>query len=417
MRVSDIMMQSTYLSSISKSKEKLAKLQQTAANGKKISVPSDSPFGAATVLSLQERIGIAKSYVSNMENVKGFLYETENNLNSIESEISKVLNNISLARNSTEENLNIYADQIDLCLKTLLEAANAEYEGKYLFGGTDYTSRPYGETSDGLSIEVKADSVSGEQKINISQNIQQKVNITGAELFSTILKQNGTLDSSAAVGTTVNDTTTIYNAEGTAFTLNVTYEKTAANTYDLTYDILDGSSTSIYGTPPAAVSLEFNSSSGRISSINGSDPELFNIKDSTNKIDFNLDFSNLKEVSGSSGLSISANQNMDIFNRLITLRDNLAAGNMPSDEEFDAVKDFYQHVLDKLSQNGNMISQLEDTTELMNNRILNLEELLSKEQDVDEAEIIMEIQNQDYQLQLAYKLSSMILPKSLLDYL
>ena len=90
---------------------------------------------------------------------------------------------------------------------------------------------------------------------------------------------------------------------------------------------------------------------------------------------------------------------------------------MPSDEEFDAVKDFYQHVLDKQSQNGNLISQLEDTTELLNNRILNLQELMSNEQDVDEAEVILELQNQDYQLQLAYKLSSMILPKSLLDYL
>ena len=326
MRVSDLMLQSTYLSSINKSKARLADLQQQAATGKKISVPSDSPFGTVSILSLQDRIVTAQSYVKNMDNITGFLYETENNLSTIENEISKVLTSISEARNTVEGNLDVYANQIDLIIDSLLDAANSQYEGKYLFGGTDYSTKPYGETTDGLSIEVKTSSIAGEQKVNVSQNVQQQINITGADLFSTIIKQGGSLDSTAAVGDVVTGSTTIYNAEGTQFTLNVSYEKTAANTYEMTYDILDGTSTSIYGTPPDVVTLEFNATNGRLDSINSADPALFNIKDSANKIDFNLDLRNFKEVSGTSGVTFSANQDIDIFNRLILLRDNLKAG-------------------------------------------------------------------------------------------
>lgn len=417
MRVSDIMLQTTYLSSINRTKEKMQDLQEKAATGKKVQNPSDSPFGTVTILSLQDRISSAKTNIRNMESIKGFLQETENNLNSIESEITKILNNISLARSTTAADLKNYGDQLDLALKTIIDTANSQYEGKYLFAGTDYTTAPYGFTTDGLSVEIKAQSVAGEQKISISQDAQQKVNITGTELFGTIIKQRGDFDSTAAIGTVTTGNSTIYDAEGNEYTLNVSYEKTAANTYELTYDILDDTSTSIYGTAPAAITLGFNSTSGRLSTVNGSETQSINIKDASHKLDFNLDFVSLKESSSASALSFSANQNVDIFNMLIQIRDDLLAGNKPSDAQFDAVKNFHQHVLDKLSQNGNIVSRFEDTIELLDNRVLSLQELLSNEQDIDEAEVIMSLQNEDYQLQLAYKLSSMILQKSLLDYL
>jgi flagellin-like hook-associated protein FlgL len=48
---------------------------------------------------------------------------------------------------------------------------------------------------------------------------------------------------------------------------------------------------------------------------------------------------------------------------------------------------------------------------------LTLQGLLSSEQDVDMARATVDLQAQDYSLQLSYKIASMILPKSLLDFL
>ena len=417
MRVSDSMLQNSYLASINRTKKYLQELQEKNISGKNVSKPSDSPSGAVSIMSLTNRIQTSESYLKNIDKSVGFLNETENNLNIIESEIQKVISNLALSENSVNDsNLESFAEQIDISLQTIMSAANADYEGKYLFAGTDYSVPPYDYTSDSSAVEIKSSSVSGEQRVNLSSNIQQKINITGTELFGTIIKQGGTLDSTAAVGAVVNGQTSIYNAEGTEYTLKFAYEKTAANTYELTYDIEDGTNTSIFGSAPASKEFIFDSTSGELSSIDGKDPKLFNIKDSANKIDLNVDFRNLKE-STTSGLNFSANQTVDIFNTLLNIKEKLLAGNRASAEEVQTVKDFHNNVLDNLTRTGNVLNQMESTQGLLENRILNMQELYAEEQTVDQAKIILELESQDYQLQMAYKMSSMILPKSLLDYL
>ena len=44
-------------------------------------------------------------------------------------------------------------------------------------------------------------------------------------------------------------------------------------------------------------------------------------------------------------------------------------------------------------------------------------ELVSKEKDVDVAKAIMEMQAEDNTLQMSYKMSAMMLPQSILNYL
>lgn len=417
MRVSDIMLQKSFISNINRSREQLSRLQEQSITGKNVLRPSDNPSSSVTILSLQKQISNGESYLKNIDYSQGFLNESESNLNIMEYELTSILSNMSLSTDPTAQgNLEVFADKIDLSLQSMLDAANATFDGKYLFGGTDFSEKPYDFTSDGASVEVKTNGVGGEQKINLSQNITQKLNITGTELFSTIVKQSGTLDSSAANGTIITDQKSIFNAEGTEFTLKTSYEKTANNTWGFTYDIEDGTNTSIFGTAPTAKSLVFDSGTGVLKTISGVSPDFINIKDSSNKIDFNIDLRSLKEASAPA-ISMSANQENDIFNVLIKIKDNLKSGTVPTPEQLEQVQTFHQHLLNKLSQNGNVINQMENTQELWNNRIFNLQDLYSKEQDVDQTKLIIDMQSQDNQLQIAYKLSSMILPKSLLDYL
>ena len=64
-----------------------------------------------------------------------------------------------------------------------------------------------------------------------------------------------------------------------------------------------------------------------------------------------------------------------------------------------------------------MINQLNATSNVLNSQKLTLQGLLSQEQDVDIAQATVDLQAQDYSLQMSYKIASMILPKSLLDFL
>jgi len=208
-----------------------------------------------------------------------------------------VLVNLSEVKNPrNDSNLNTYADQIDASLNIILESANTEFNGQFVFGGTDDSKPPYGYTADKSAIELKVNDVSGNRKVKISKNITQKINVAGSELFG--------------------------NVDGT-----------------------------------------------------------------------------------------------DIFNKLIEIRDNLRNGIKPTDEDVKAIEDFSTSVRNHLSEAGNVSNKLDASGEILSNQVLTLEGLISKESDVDIAAAMIDLQNYDYSLQLSYKMSSMFLTKSILDYI
>jgi flagellar hook-associated protein 3 len=393
-------------------------LRSQIASGVKVTKPSDSPDGAAKILRMNESLSQSDSYKSNIQNGLAFIKETESSLESMQNEVVDIMTQMANLKNTTEDqNLGSYADKIDLALKSIMDSANSEYDGKYLFGGTDYSSAPVGYSSDGSKVEIKPADVSGSNIIKVSGNIYQKINITGSELFATILKNNGNLDSSSAVGSIANSSSTIYDAKGNSYTLNQTFTKTAANTYSMTYDVLDSTSTSVFSSPPSAKTVKFDPASNVISTIDGKEPSAFRVNVASKGIDFQININSLTEKNQASSITSSLNQKNDIFNTLIQIRDNLRAGIRPTSDQEQIVSDFNKHILDKAAIAGDTYNQLTNTDDLLTSQQTVTKTLLSNVQDVDTVQALMDLQNQDNSLQMSYKVSSMILPKSLLDYL
>ncbi len=418
MRVSDLMMSNNFLRNLNRNKSRLEELQSQLSTMKKINRPSDSPAGATKILRLNTQIGQSDLYARNITNSLAFIQETTFNMQNIQDKITEIMSTLTELGNVTnQENLDLFADQIDLALKSILDFANSKYDGKYVFGGTDFSTSPFGFTADGSAIEVKPGDISGKHNVKVGQNIFQKINITGTELFGTIITQSGNLDVNAAVGSVATNQVSIYDADGEQYTLTLNYTKTAANTYNLSYDITDSGGSSVYTTAPAPKQIVFNSTTGRIESIDGGSAAAFNISVPGQNINFNFDPLSLKETNAASSISMSANQDVDIFNTLMNIRDNLRNGIIPTATEENRVKAFNTHLLNKMSELGNVTNQLYASEELIANQKLLLDGLMSKEQDVDVAKAVMDIQTQDYLLQVAYKLSATVLPKSLLDYL
>ncbi len=417
-RISDLSISNSYLNNINLLKNQLSTLNTQISTGKKINKPSDSPSGTSQILRMNNQISQMDTFTSNIQNGLAFVNETSFAMESIQSEVVNVLTSLTSVQNAANDgNLSSFADQIDLSLQSILNFANSEYDGKYIFSGTDQSGKPYGYTADGKSVEVKLNDVSGEQSIRLSPNVLQKINMTGQEVFGTIVKQDGNIDVNSNINDVISNQMNIYDAEGNQYTLNLNYTKTAANTYSLSYDILDSSNNSIYSTPPTAKTVVFDSTTGAMKSLDGSSSFSFNINDSSKKINFSLDLSSLEEKNSSSSVSLSANQKNDIFNTLILIRDNLKNGIKPTDEQVQIVKDFSARIVNNLSANGNIANQLNDTSDLITNQQTNVEVLLSQKQNVDIAKAVTQLQNMNYTLDMNYKLASMFLPQSLLDYL
>jgi len=297
MRISDSMLQSNFLSNLNYSKERMEELQTQIASNNKINKPSDSPSGAAKIMRFRADVTQTKDFVGNIDNSLAFIQESMRGLEYVLDESTKILVDLAQIQNpSNDGNMESFANQIDSSLNIILEAANIEFNGQYIFGGTDDSNVPYGFTADGSAVELKATDVSGDRKVKISKNITQNINVPGSELFG--------------------------NIDGT-----------------------------------------------------------------------------------------------DIFNKLIEIRDNLRNGIKPTDADVKAIEDFSSSVRDHLSEVGNVSNKLDSSKVILGNQILTLEGLISKESEVDLAAATIQLQNYDYSLQLSYKMSSMFLTRSLLDYL
>lgn len=298
MRVTDRLLQNSYLYNLNTNKTAMTKTQEQLTTQSKINRPSDSPLGTNRLLRLNSEMQNISTYLDNVTNSFANVDATINAMDGIQTQLQSVLVDLTAINNATVEgDLNSFADQLQVSLDSILEFANTKFNGKYLFGGTDNSQQPYGKngTPPPAYIQNTADT-SGEHKVKISSNISQKINITGDELFGTI----------------------------------------------------DGT---------------------------------------------------------------------DMFNKLDTIITNLRSGIKPTAAEVKEIEDFSSGVLNKLSVAGNIKNRLSDTEELLKTQQLNVEELISKEKDVDMARAIVDYENQQFNLDLTYKVSSMILPKSLLDYL
>jgi flagellar hook-associated protein 3 FlgL len=417
MRISDSMLSNNFIFNLNKTRESEENLRLQISTGSKINKPSDSPSGTATLLRLNNQIGQSDAYTKNVQDSLSYVQDSTSNMENIQNEMVKVMSNLTSVQNSAvDSTLGSFADQIDSSLNNILDAANAQSDGKYLFGGTDFSAGPYALSSDKESVLTQVNT-SGSQSVKISPNSTQKINITGTELFGTIVKQNGTFDAASTVGTITNSTTKVYDNAGKSYDLNLTYTKTGTDTYSMNYDILDNSGTSVYSSPPAANTLNFDSKTQQLISVNNSQNTNLNIKSTSNNINFNLDLSPLNEGVAAQPLSLNANQKTDIFNTLIAIRDGLRNGIRPTDAQVQTVSDFNSHILDKLIVAGNITNQLQNTGDLLTNHKSVLTDMVSTTQSVDVAQAITDLQNQDYILQLSLKVSATILPKSLLDYL
>ncbi|MFA6596784.1 MAG: flagellar hook-associated protein FlgL [Ignavibacteriaceae bacterium] len=418
MRISDAMITNNFNHALNQTKARYDKLSIQIATQNKIQKPSDSPSGTIRINRLTSQMNQSDSFSNNIQNGLSFINNSIMSMESIQTETSSTLTKLTELVNATNGgDYTSYADAIDLSVKAMMDAANAEYDGNYLFGGTDNSAAPFGMTADQQAVEVKANDISGKHEIKISANITQKINMSGTEVFGTIVKGTGTLDKDSVVGDVSSKQTKVYDAEGNEYTLNLNFTKTAANTYSLSYDILDGSNASIYTSAPASQNLVFDADTNRLTTINGNTNQQLNIKAADKKIDFTFDLSSVLEKSGASAMAFSANQKTDIFNTLMAISKNLKLGIAPTAEQQTAVSDFNKHMLSKLGEAGNVSNQFSNVADQNTQQKLILQGLVSKEKDVDMAQAIMDLQAEDNAMQMSYKISAMILPKSLLNYL
>jgi flagellar hook-associated protein 3 FlgL len=123
--------------------------------------------------------------------------------------------------------------------------------------------------------------------------------------------------------------------------------------------------------------------------------------------------------SGPRGVITEGRSGADFFFHLISLQNNLLAGNVSAIAASDrpGLKNDEDNILYHLSSNGAIQARLEATEALMNQRSMSVETQVSKEVDADLAQTLVKLGQTQTAYQAALQSGAKVLNLSLLDYL
>lgn len=414
-RVTDATLSQQYINSINRLKGSISTIQRQIASGNAIEKPSDSPSKSVIIIRNNDVLNQINTNLNNIKTGLSFLNQTVFSLEVIQSEILNVIGKLNDIEDPLkQQNLNNYADQIEQSLKTILDVANSKADGKYVFGGTDLSDSPFKFSSDNQVIIQNPNSF-GRINAKISSTVKEKINLTGVEVFGTIVSGNGSLDRNSAINSVRNIQQNVYDSFGNQYSFQMSFTKTAQNKYELTYQLLDSNNNVIHTSSSPQV-LDFDPNTGYLVAQNGKAPVEINVNVPSNNINFFIDLQNLSE-GNSDTVYFEANQQMDIFNQLKNIARNLRNGILPTAEQKAQVDRFYSRVLEKMSEIGNTINQFNSFENMLNQQSLEIQALNQEAGGVDVVKSIIDLQNRDYLLQVTQRIAATILPKSLLDYL
>jgi len=214
--------------------------------------------------------------------------------------------------------------------------------GAFIFDANGQLVNP----QNGAIVQGKVATVDGEippgnnlENIKIDGNLKLPAKATkniewGGNLDSTLpltrsqeYLQSGNLNGSMSVGDTKEEQNTIFDENGNEYTFKTTYEKTAADTYNLTYELLDSEDNPTSpAIGPTTVEAVFDSAEpyGMISLAGNPDPQIISIEESTLGIKFDYDPTAVKQGSANTvSSSVDAGRESTLVSGTVSVFDSL----------------------------------------------------------------------------------------------
>jgi flagellar hook-associated protein 3 FlgL len=206
MRISHQGVKQRLLREIGTSQSALFEVQERLASGKKISKPSDDPFGLSRTMT-------ARTDRNNMMQWQRNITVSSSDLGLSESLLENVGDLLQRSRELATQGANapLTADarqQIGLEISRLLTEAitigNSQFGGRYLFGGYQTGAPPFTEDVPGAPTVVTYNGDAGVLNREIGNGQQIQVNIPGDQLFggvfTTLIQLRDDLNSNNQAG-------------------------------------------------------------------------------------------------------------------------------------------------------------------------------------------------------------------------
>lgn len=153
MRITQSMMTRRYLSNLNGALANMSRSTQRIASGRKYEHFSENVSAGIKSVRVRENISIAESQLDTIQSVDNELASAESNLMSMVDVLSTIKEKVVKAQNTATldtADRAIIADEIMSLRDQVLKTVNAQFDEKYLFGGTMTASSPFTVDDNGV---------------------------------------------------------------------------------------------------------------------------------------------------------------------------------------------------------------------------------------------------------------------------
>lgn len=393
-RITNSMLVKNYMTNTNRNLNNMQTLQNQLSSGKEINRPSDNPYKASRTMQLYTEIDANKQYNENIKDVSNWLDTTDTALDQAGKVFARVRELLVTAGNGAygDDEKKAIQDEIKEKVNELSQILNTNFDGAYIFGGTKSTSKPVTVNSNGELCYADTDG-NAISKTNTGLNIELKDKITISGGTPVVEKK---IDNIIKDGTNIK-----LSVDGVEYPVEVNGAgEKVVKINSVEYKIPDTEINDI--ASKADVTLNQIGSDLKVEISQG----VF--------IDYNKSAIDILEYKDKKGDSHNV---MDILNDIIT---NLGPGGDQSKltgeciEQVDAI---IGNLLQSRSEVGAMTNRMESAESKNEDENLNMTDILSKTEDIDYAEKMMEYSIMQTIYMASLQTSAKILPTTILDYI
>ncbi|MFC5700882.1 flagellar hook-associated protein FlgL [Cohnella faecalis] len=180
-RVTQGTITSQLLRNINKNLSQSAGLQEKLSTGRNINRPSDDPVGITYALRYRSDLSINERFQSNVDSATSWLSFNDTMLSQVTDVLQRVKDLAVQGSNDTNPDvaLNNIADEITQLKEQLVDIANSQFKGKYVFNGQFTDKLPYDPS--GTAENVLTDT--GKIDYIVNTGVQLTVNLSGNAVF------------------------------------------------------------------------------------------------------------------------------------------------------------------------------------------------------------------------------------------
>ncbi|MED4019130.1 flagellar hook-associated protein FlgL [Sutcliffiella cohnii] len=182
MRVTQSMLAGNSLRHISQGFNKMGKLQEQLSTGKKITRPSDDPVVAMKGMYYRTNLTEVQQYKRNLSEAYAWMEESEAAIEQGSNVLSRVRELLVQGMNGTlaDEDKNAIASEVGQLKEALVQVANTQFTGRYIFNGTAINEP---RVTDGTDPSTVKD-LNEPFMIEVSKGIKLQANIDANNVFN-----------------------------------------------------------------------------------------------------------------------------------------------------------------------------------------------------------------------------------------